>query len=188
VFTVTAVRPLSVEELDVVVAAPVGASALCWANSAPGSFLWTPSGGNNAPVTYGNVTPTAALREATGSDPTTGGPAARLAFATPDPNGTPTLGGSLALATPSATGAAGGTPGVYAAPAVWSALGVRFILWWNASSPLASGPFDPTEATDLVQEYALSTLYENAEWVVLSIPLAGVGATPASPASTGGAG
>ncbi|MCI4329544.1 MAG: hypothetical protein L3J80_01575 [Thermoplasmata archaeon] len=180
-FSASALPPLSVAEFDVVVSPAVGTSAFCWANPAAGSFLWTPSGGNAPLVTYGNVTPSGALREATSFDPSTDGPAARLSFFAADSNGTPTVGGSLALTTPSTAQGAGGLPGVYAAPAIWQTLGVRFVLWWNATAPGAGGLLPSTEVNDLAAEYGLSPIFENAAWVVLAIP-------PPAPATTATAG
>ncbi|MCI4356090.1 MAG: hypothetical protein L3K18_02955, partial [Thermoplasmata archaeon] len=183
-FTASARPPFSVDELDVAVSAPLGSSALCWPNPAPGSFLWTPAGAGGPATTYGNVTPITALREATSFDPGTGGPAARLAFVPAGTNGTATVGGALALATPSAAGTAGGVPGSYSAPAIWQTLGVRFVLWWSATAPGASPLFPPSEASDLAQEYGLGTVYENSEWVVLALPPP----LPAPAATTGATG
>ncbi|MCI4321266.1 MAG: hypothetical protein L3K05_03040, partial [Thermoplasmata archaeon] len=99
-------------------------------------------------------------------------------------NGTATVGGALALATPSAAGTAGGVPGSSSAPAIWQTLGVRFVLWWSATAPGASPLFPPSEASDLAQEYGLGTVYENSEWVVLALPPP----LPAPAATTGATG
>ncbi|MCI4330360.1 MAG: hypothetical protein L3K19_00735 [Thermoplasmata archaeon] len=182
-FLATARGAFSIAELDVTATPPAGSTALAWPNVVAGDFLWSPAGDPFQPVTYGNVTPASAFRGATDFDPASGGPAALLAFVAPNPNGSASIGGQLNLTTPVAAFTDGASPGSFDAPAIWSTLGARFVLWWNASASSASSVLPATEAGFLTLEYGLRILYENAEWVALEIPgtlSAAYGSAPSS--------
>ena len=189
VLTATARAPYELTGLAAAVTPPAGSSALAWLNLVPGSFYWSPTGSGGAPITYGNVTPASALKGATDFDPSTGGPTALLDFPAAG-NASRSLTGTLNLSTPVAATTAGGSPGAFNAPQIWGYLGVRFILWWNASATSAAAVEPATEAGYLEAEYGLPVIYQNAEWNLLEIPDSYVTTSGAAlaPAPTGGSG
>ncbi|MCI4336837.1 MAG: hypothetical protein L3K17_06545 [Thermoplasmata archaeon] len=165
----TPVPPYTARQVTLLVTPPAGVADLAWLSATPGGFFWAPAAGSGQPLSYGNVTPASALRGATDFDPSTGTPAAWIDFTAPGTAGAASLGGVLNVSTPAVAHVAGGFPGVFSAPQIWQALGVRFILWWSGAASAPPTVVPSTEASYLSLEYQLPTLYQNSEWVVLEV-------------------
>ncbi|MCI4341696.1 MAG: hypothetical protein L3K11_04920 [Thermoplasmata archaeon] len=154
-----------------VLAAPPLLDAGVQQSIVPGGFTWqTKTLRYTGLLTNGFVSPTRALQGLSSYYPPEGGPAAILNF-TPSSPLSSNIVGSLELTTPAAASTIPQLPSQIVTPAVWSDLGVRFIIFPNQPTfALYAGSQLIDETEYLTGEFGCAVFFENTEWVVLTVP------------------